>query len=266
MKKIFLFLGMSLTCASGLFAQAYIGQIEHQKTKEPAAATRMPYAASSVEDALKEYMMTKGYKSSGTDGFILFRSVPLDSADTVQNDLYFKAEHTSRKEKDMTVLSLLPAKKNADIRQGNPVDSARLEKARLFLDNMTPFITNYNVRLQVSGQQESLTKAQKKMNELKGDEADLQKKLRSLQTDLDQNQKDQVKAVADLQASVNADDDTKGKYQKRVNHLLDREGDLEKKVRRTKQDLEDNKSEQDKQSAEVEKQRQGLDSVKAKNR
>ncbi len=264
MKSLF-FLGTCFFCTTRLFAQAYIGETELRSTKQAAAAIRLPYNNDPVEDGLKQYMMTKGFKYTSVSGFILFRSVPLDGMDTSLNDLYFKADAASRKEKDMTILSLIPAKRNQELTTRTLTDSAKLEKARLFLDSLAPFMTAYNTRLLLSSQQELVGKAQKKMNNLRSDSSDLQKRIRNLQADLDQNQKDQVKAAADLQTSINADDDTKKKYQKRVNKYLDEEASLQKKLRRAKQDLEDNKNEMEKQQEEVNKQQQGLNAVQTRN-
>jgi hypothetical protein len=264
MKRSFLFLSICLFCKAGLFAQAYISETAMRNTKQAAAAIRLPYGTDPVEDALKQYMMTRGFKSTGSGGFLLFRSIPMDGADTALSDLYFKTDVASRKEKDMTVLSLIPVRKNQDLMARTLADSSRLEKARLFLDSLAPFVTTYNTGLQLSSQQEILGKARKKMNDLKSDQGDLDKRIRNLQSDLDQNQKDQVKTAADLHASVNADDDTKRKYQKRLNKLLDEEASLQKKLRRSQLDLEQNKNDQEKQLTEVNKQQLGLESVKAR--
>ncbi|MBS1661733.1 MAG: hypothetical protein JST68_11870 [Bacteroidetes bacterium] len=244
------------------WAQAYTSETELRNVRQRSAAIRLPYATDPVEDALKRYMMTKGFKSTSAGGYIVYRGVSLDGSDTTLSDLYFKAASAGRKEKDMTILNMIPVKKNQDVAVPSFADSSRLEKARIFLDSLAPFVASYNTGLLLNTQQEALGKAQRKMNDLKSEQGDLEKKMRQLQSDLDQNQKDQVKSVADLKASVNADDDTKRKYQKRVNRYLDEEASLEKKRRRTQQDLEDNKHEQEKQQLEIDKQRQGLDAVK----
>ena len=238
--KSLLFFGVCIFCTTTLFAQAYIGETELRSTKQAAATIRLPYDNDPVEDGLMQYMMTKGFKSTGISGFILFRSVPLDAVDTTLNDLYFKIVVASRKEKDMTVLSLIPAKRNQEFTARTLADSGKLEKARLFLDSLAPFMAAYNTRLQLSSQQEVLGKAQKRMNNLRSDSSD-------------------------LQTSINADDDTKKKYQKRVNKYLDEEASLQKKLRRTKQDLEDNRNEMEKQQVEINKQQQGLNAVRTRN-
>ena len=261
--KTLIILWMSMLCGTCVFAQAYTGQIEYKKTQAPAATVRLPYSAGLVEDGLKEYMTTKGYKKSSADGLIAFRGVPLDAADT-GSDLYFSTAAASRKEKDVTLLNLLAVKRNQDLLVRTQGDSDRIEKARLFLDSLAIFMDVYNTRLQVNSRQESLNKAQKKMNALINDSTDLDKKLRRLQSDLAQNKSDQVKAAAELQANISADDDTKKKSQKKLSRLIDDQGTLEKKIRRAQGDMDENKTSRKEQQDEIDKDQQGLEAVKAR--
>lgn len=261
-KTILLVIGIFF--GGGVFAQAYLGQVDYKKTSQQAAVIKLPYNAGPVMDALKDFMLTKGYKKSDASGFTIYRGVALDSADTDGSDLYFISAPVSRKEKDMTVLSLLPAKKNEDLAVRTLADSARLDKARVFLDSLAIFTDAYNIRLQAGTLQGALKKAQQKMTALLNDQTDLQKKIRRLQADLDQNKNDQIKAVSDLQTNISADEDTKKKSQKKVNKLMDEQGSLEKKIRNTQLALDQNRTNQTQQQAELEKQQQALDAVKAR--
>jgi hypothetical protein len=255
---------LGLFCGTGVFAQAYIGQIEYRNARQPAATIRLSYSSGSVEDGLKEYMTKKGFKKSSVSGLTVFRGVPLDNSDTDGSDLYFSTDPAGRKEKDVTLLNLLAVKRNQDILVRIQGDSDRIEKARLFLDSLATFMDTYNTRLQVNSQQEGLNKAQQKMNVLINDSTDLNKKLRRLQSDLSQNQADQVKAAAELQANINADEDTKKKSQKKLNRLIDDQGTLEKKIRRTQGDMEENKTSRKEQQDEIDKDQQGLAAVRAR--
>ena len=255
---------MNILLGTCVFAQAYVGQIEYRKTQSPAATVRLPYGASLVEDGLKEYMTTRGYKKSSAEGLIAFRGVSLDASDTDGSDLYFSTGAAGRKEKDVTLLNLLAVKKNQDILVRAVGDSDRIDKARLFLDSLATFMDVYNTRLQVNSRQESLNKAQQKMNALITDSTDMDKKLRRLQSDLGQNKADQVKTVAELQANINADDDTKKKSQKKLNRLIDDQGTMEKKIRRTQEDLEENRTSRKEQQDEIDKDQEGLAAVKAR--
>jgi len=261
MRSLLLF--TCLCCNTALFAQAYIGDPGIRNLKQPAAIIRLPYDDNSIEDALRQYMMTQGYKSTGSGGFILYRSSPLVTTAPILSDLYFKTS-SDKSAKDVTLLNLIPLPVNQDIKADGPVDSARLDKARVLLDSIGPFITAYHMRLQINSQQKELTKALKKMNDLRSDSADLQKKIRDLQVDLAENKTDQVKAAADLNTSVNADDNTKGKYQKRVNKLFDKQASIEKKLRRAQQDLEDNKHDISRQQEELNKQQQGMNALNSR--
>ena len=111
MLKILPFLTLVTVLQLKARSQAFPTRIDFQKTQQSAAAIQLPYASGTVEDAVKEYMTKKGYKSSSTKGFIVFRSAPLDSVDTNLSDLYFTIERKSRKESDVTVITLVPAKK-----------------------------------------------------------------------------------------------------------------------------------------------------------
>ena len=264
MKKFYLLAGAVILCGPALFAQAYIGQVEKRSVSQPAAAIRLPFGEGAVEDALKAWFAGKGYKASDVHGWILYRGVPLDSTDRDGSDLYFVTEMPDRKIKDLTVLSVVPAKKTLGMGNGSFVDSSRLDQARVFLDNLAPFVQTYGTGVQVNNREDALKKSQKKMNELLNEQEDLNKRLRRLQGDLDQNKTDQVKAAADLQSSINANDDNKQKNQKRVSRLIDEQGSLEKKVRKTQAELDDNKTDQQRQQAAIAQQQQGLDAVKQK--
>ncbi len=253
---------IALLCRTHVTAQAYIGQVEKRNISQAAAAIRLPFNEASVTAALKAYLSGKGYKSSDLRGWILYRGVPLDSTSKDGNDLYFTTETADRKAKDLTVLSVVPAGKNQVIGNTAFVDSSRLDQAKTFLDSLAPFIQAYGTGVQIGNREDALKKAQKKMNDLVNDQEDLLKRLRHLQTDLDQNKTDQIKAAANLQSSINADDGSKIKNQKQVNKLIDEQGSLEKKIRKIQAELDDNKTDQQRQQAEITRQQQGLDAVK----
>lgn len=246
------------------WSQAFATKVEYQKTQQSAAGIQLPYASGTVEDALKDYMAKKGYKSTSSKGFVVFRGARLDSNDADLSDLYFTVERKSRKEKDETLITLLPAKSGQDILTDSSANEAKIEKAKSFLDNMAPFIGSQLIQLQINDQDASLKKAQKKMNGLMDDRNDLDKKIRKLKGDLDQNQKDQVKEASDLQSNINADDDTKKKNQRKIKKLLDNESDMERKLKSAESDLEQNKKDQNSQQQEIDKLKQGLETIKAR--
>ncbi len=96
------------------------------------------------------------------------------------------------------------------------------------------------------------------------DQTDIEKKIRRLQTDQDQNKSDIIKNTQDIQNTVASDADVKNKMQKRMNKLLDQQDDLRKKLRKAQADLDENRINQENQQKEVDKQQQVLDAIKAK--
>ena len=263
MKNVYL-ICLGMIGASVLHAQSYPGTATWQKTQQAAAIVQLPCPRSIAEDGLKDYMARKGAKGSSIKGFTVYRSIRMTDADTALSDLYFITDVKSRQEKDITLLTLMPAGKNQDVTARLPGDTSLISSARVFLDSLAPVLEAYDIQVQAGNQEDQLQKARKKMNGLISDQADLEKRIRKLEAGLDENKKDQVKQAADLKSNIQSDDDTKRKNQKRLRRLLDEEGSLENKLRNAKSDLDQNKSDQARQQSEIEKQQQTLDGIKAR--
>jgi hypothetical protein len=268
MKRILLLLTVMFVFKTTTHAQAYEGRLDYQKTSQPAAIIELPYNQDVVENGIKDYMNKRGYKSSSTKGFDVFRAAKFDDNDTDPSDLYFKIDRKSRKEKDVTVITLLPAKPNQDIlaRIGDSTTSTRVTAAKSFLDNLAPYLDAHNTNVQVNSQQDILKKAQKNLTGLQDDQASLEKKQRNLIADQSQNKTDILKQTQDIQNTVTSDDNVKNKAQKRLNKLLDEQDNIAKKLRKVQSDLDQNKIDQDKQTQEVQKQQQIFDTLKSKQK
>ncbi|HLY68860.1 MAG TPA: hypothetical protein VKR53_03970 [Puia sp.] len=245
--------------------QAYDSRLDYQKSSIVVASIELAYSPDIVEDAIKDYMNKHGYKNANTKGFSVYRGAKLDSADSNTRDLYFKVDK-KKKEKDISVISLFSTQLNADILAKDSVDNGQTDKAKSFLNNLTPFIGAHNLEVQITSQQDVLKKAQKKQNNLKNEQGDLEKKLRKIQDELAQNKIDQAAQTQAMQNTVNQDADATKKANKKMSKLLDDQSSLEKKQRNTQQDLDDNKKDQDAQMKEVEKQQQVLDALIAKRK
>lgn len=263
--RIFL-LAFALLLMTGIRSQAYETRIEYQKTQQSAVAINLPCSQEVAAEGLKEYMAKKGAKGSGFKDFTVYRSFMLDSTDKDVSDLYFKIDRKSSKEKDVTLITLMPARKGEEI-QGRPAtDQAVMDEAKAFLNHLAPYIESHHVNVQVSEQQQILTKAQKKMTNLMDDQADLEKKIRKLQADLDENKNDQAKQTREVESTVNSDFETHQKAQKKLNHLIDNKGDLDKKLRKTQADLDQNKKDQEAQNQIIQNEQQVLSAIKAKQK
>lgn len=266
MLRISFFLFACLFMNISARSQAMEGKLEYQKTLQPVAYVELPCTQEVAEHAIKDYMEKRGVRGTGFKQFTVYRSVKLDSNDAELSDLYFSVNRKNRQQKDICVISLLPSGKNQEILSRQPADSARTGKAVLFLNNMAPFIESFNTEVQADNQDAIVKKAQKKMNELKSDENDLNKKIRSLQSDLEQNKKDQAIQSQRVQDNLVGNDEAKKKAHKKMDHLLDDQGDLERKIRKAQLSLEQNKKDQEDQQQEIDKQKQVLDAIKGRQK
>lgn len=245
-------------------AQAYEGKLDYQKTLQQVAIIEVPYKDGIVGDAIKDYLAKKGLKGSSSKGFDVFRGAKLDDADADASDLYFKIDR-KKKDKDYTVISLLATKVNQDILTRPATDSTgQIDKAKVFLNNLVPYIDAHNTDVEIGKQQEVLKKTQKKLNGFISDSTDLEKKIRNLLADQAQNKSDILKQTNEIQSTVSANDDVKNKAQKRMNKLLDEQDNIAKKIRKAQADLDETKNSLTNQYKELDKQQQVLDAIKAK--
>jgi len=266
MLRVSFFLLFFLLIRISASSQAVEGQLDFQKTHQPVAKIELPCTEDVADMAIKDYMAKKGVKNSSYKGFIVFRSTMLDSADTDLSDLYFMIDRKSRQQKDICVINLLTTKRNQEILARSLTDSLKTESAKSFLNNLGPYIEAYNINVQLNNQDAIVKRAQKKMNALMDDENDLNKRIRKLQASLDENKKDQLTQVQLVEASLKGTDNDKKKAQKKMNSLMDDQGDLEKKLRKSLASLEQNKKDQETEQQEIDKEKQVLDVIKAKQK
>jgi hypothetical protein len=191
--KIFLILSFFLLAARVLHAQpqATEGTTDFQKTTQPAAIIELPYAENVVEKAIEDYMTRKGSKGSDSKGFKTFRGYKLRDSQDYTSDLYFKIDRKSRKEKDLTVVSLVVGRNGEDVKTRSAPDNSSIDGAKDLLNDMVASIDAYSLELQIKEQDDAVKKAQKKYDGLVSDQKDYEKKIKNLEDKLDQNKKDQ---------------------------------------------------------------------------
>ena len=223
-----------------LQAQSYKGSLSFQKNQYPVAAIQVSYEEDVVTDAVKEYMSRKGYKDAHYKDFILYRSVPLAEAPESTIDAYFNINQKSHSEKDVTIISLLPVKKGETLIPANAEDSSFIRMSMSYLDSMRYNILSYSLKQQIIAQQKTVDKIKAKMLDLKNDSGDIAKKIRSYDSDLQQNRKDQEKLTREISNMSTGDESALAKAHKKMDKLMDDQTDYEKKLRNYKADLEKN--------------------------
>ena len=191
------------------FAQinAMEGKIEYQKGDKAVAIIELPYHPDVVEDALKDYMAKKGLKNDKSKGFYTYKSTKLTNADAENNDLYFKVERKSRRDKDVAIVYLLVGRPGENVALRATDDKYKIDEGREFLNAMVPSIEAYNLEVEIKQQEETVKKAEKKLTSLEDDQKDMEKKIKALQDKLEENkieQKKQVEEVAKQKGALEA--------------------------------------------------------------
>ena len=195
MKKIILSCWAVVLFSTVVSAQAYEGNIEYNKKKEPAFVIDYPYPPDAVENAIIQKMEKLGYKGkeekgifNKDKGFRVYKNAFITDISSNNMDYILKVERKSRKEKDEAVLYLIIMKEGENAMA--KFDALDSEHARTFLNNMRPEVEAANLELQIKDQEETVAKAEKKLKGLQNDKEDLEKKLNKNLKDQDDTQKD----------------------------------------------------------------------------
>lgn len=197
MKKLTLFLlglGLTLTIFS---QQAYESKVEYLKKTQETFAIDFPYPPSVVEAALVEKLEKMGYKAKESKGFRVYKGAIISQISSESMDYVFRVERKSRKEKDEAVVFMMVNK--ADANMMSLLDSDVKTQAKLFLNDMAPYMEAYNLEVEIKNQEEMVTKAEKKLSKLESDGDDLQKKLKKLESDIEENKKDQESQAKEIE-------------------------------------------------------------------
>jgi len=262
MHKLLLLLFLSaIFFTASLKAQSYSSSLTFQKSPYAVAAIQVPFEENVVTSAVKDYMSRKGFKDSRYKDFILFRSVPVDGNSKVYSDLYFTINRKSRSEKDITVVNLLPVKKGQTLLPAAVEDSSFISSSLTFLDSLKPYILSYSLHQEILAQQGVLAKINSKINDLKNDSGDIAKKIRGYESDLAENRNDQDKQTREINNISTGNQSALARAHKRMDKLMDRQTDYEKKLRNAREDQYKNRKALEGQRSLAEKESQTLDSL-----
>lgn len=216
MKKGVLLLLMATFVGVVSYSQAYESSIEYNKKKQNAYTIDYSYPAEALENAIVSKIEGMGYKGktekglfNKDKGFIVFKSAFINDISDQAMDYIVKVEQKSRKDKNTSVLYMIVDKDGMD---ASPTfDSDVVRKIKNFLESLQPDVEAANLELQINDQQDVVTKAEKKLKNLKDDQASMEKKIKNLQDDLKKNGKDQEDAQKDIENQKVALEALKGK-------------------------------------------------------
>ena len=200
------------------FSQSGETKVEYQKTDKIAASIELPYTAEVVEDAIKEYLEKKGGKSDRVKSFDVSRNARLDEHDPEIVDVHYKIDRKVVKDRETSVVYLLIGRPGENVGARTNDDRFKLNESKELLNRMAPYIDAYNLDVQIKLQEEVVKKSEKKLLNLKDDQYDLEKKLKTLQEKMTQNKSDQTLQTEEmnrqkeaLNAILNKKDVSQGK-------------------------------------------------------
>ncbi len=198
MKRIFLFFTGLFIVIGQLTAQAYEGNIQFDKKKQDAIVIEYAYPPEAVENAFIQKMEKLGYKAkeekgflNKDKGFLVFKNAYVNDISDKKMDYIVKVERRSRKESDESVLYIIM--QNDGVNAMQKLESYDVGRAKTFLNNMLPEIEAANLELQIKSQQETVSKAEKKLRDLKDEQSSLERKLQ-----------DNIKAQEDTEKDIEA--------------------------------------------------------------
>jgi hypothetical protein len=197
MKRGLLFLLIVSVFSATAFSQAYEGTIEYDKKKQQAFVIDYPFPPEAVENALIKKMELMGYKGKAEKGifnkdkgFRVYKDAFVTDISAGSMDYAFKVEPKSRKQDDQSVIYLVILDKDG----ANAMALFAAEdvaKAKSFLNNLQPMMEEAGLELEIKNQEEGVSKAEKKLKDLKDDKESMEKKIKKLQEDIKDNEKDQ---------------------------------------------------------------------------
>ena len=198
MKKTFYTLITILAFAVSASAQSRYVFIDFKDVQKPGIQNDFSYPESTVSKAISDKMEKLGYKGKDSKGFKMYKGVALPELGSATYDLYFKVDRKSKKQKDMSTVTMLVSTGNENfITEAD--DSQTINNAKYFLDNLIPSVQAFDLEQQIKEQEDAVKKAEKKYKNLLDDADDLQKRKRKIEEQISDNSKDQKNQQAEIE-------------------------------------------------------------------
>ncbi len=200
MKKILLSAAIFFISATA-FGQARTATADYNKTMQPAIEIELPFEEKTVMKSLVEKMEKKGYKGKDSKDYTVFKGVTMSELGQGTYDVYFKADRKSRKEKDITILTMLISG-GYDRFIGESDEPNLFDNAKSFLNKHMESAVAYDLELQIKEQEEATQKATKKYNNAVEDGQDLVKKKEKVEKEIVENTQKQADLKAESEKQV----------------------------------------------------------------
>ena len=196
--KYFFTLIVSLLATAFAFAQAPMPTTaEYNGQKYPCYIMEYNLPPDETQDVIVNKLKSEGYNADKSKGYLVYRNTRLKDLDPDEpQDVLFKIDRKSRKDKDKSIVTMITAKSGVipEDKVKGAKTVAAIEPSANSVAFLNSFQSNINLsayNLAVSNQQDVVDKAEKKLKNLQDDQSKLEKKIKNLQDDLSKNKTDQ---------------------------------------------------------------------------
>lgn len=184
--------------AGFISAQSHTAMVDYKKINYEAVVNEVPFPEKTVSNAINDKMEKMGYKGKSSKNFMVYSGVRMPELGNDLYDLYFMTDRKSRKEKETTVLTLLLSK-GLESFINDSSDVTVINNAKTYLDNIKVMIAAYDLEQQIKDQEDVVKKTDKKLNTLRDDGADMEKKRKKMEQQIEDNKKNQSDQQAELE-------------------------------------------------------------------
>ena len=179
-------------------AQSRTSMVEYQKADREAIVNEVPFKDDLIAKAIQDTLERLGYKGKESKGFTVYKGVKLPALGSEAYDLYFAVDRKSKKEKDISQVTLMISK-GFDSFVTEKSDPGLVKNAKTYLDSLRNSVAVYDLRQQILEQEETVKKIEKRVAGLTDDADDLQKKKKKLEKEIESNIKDQAEQQQELE-------------------------------------------------------------------
>ncbi len=204
MKCIFTLIVALLTTAFAIAQAPMPTTAEYNGQKYPCYIMEYNLPPDETKDVIVNKLKSEGYNADKSKGYLVYRNTRLKDLNPDEpQDVLFKIDRKSRKEKDKSIVTMITAKSGTipEDKVKGAKTVAAIESSANSVEFINSFQNNINLsayNLAISNQQEVVDKAEKKLKELQDDQSKMEKKIKNLQDDLAKNKTDQQNQTEEI--------------------------------------------------------------------
>ncbi len=190
----------------------YDGNVEYQKTLQHAKIFDFNYSAAELEDAITNFLTSKGAKSRKEKGFYYVKAVKIHEAEDRYFDVYYKVDGKGKGASATSTLYIILAEPGENIllrTSGEVIEGKHTAVPAVvasvgavsFFGAMGTHVGNHSHSRSIASYSEEVKKAEKKYNNLVSESKSLAKKKEKLEKEISQNAEDIEKQAQEVEKS-----------------------------------------------------------------